>query len=180
MTQNFKRTIWAGFLKVHGPTFSVVSFVLTFVLWGFAAKTRVPLFWLLTTLVILIFVTSVLVAAICESLASSRLPRVLNGRWHQGVPFCLLEPSELFSIGSLVSCYVTDESGFEKFVAVGKVDNIQSNGQIQVSLLTFIPGQEEYATKFAANDPAVLRAARIKPAVPHGYRVEGYKTDAEA
>ena len=92
------------------------------------------------------------------------LPRILNSRRDQktGYIMCVLEQSNLFSQGILVSFYYID-NGFEILIGTGQVILIQRDGKIQVLLDRPMQGQEKLMEEFEINSEDIKNKVYIKP-----------------
>lgn len=97
------------------------------------------------------------------------LPRVLFAREapQYGVRLSLLlEPSPLFNYGHGVSIYRHDSQGFEVFIGVGKVLNVQEDSRILVGIVSIAAGQHGTLDSLTKNTKDVLDQTRVKPFVP--------------
>lgn len=177
MTRSTREILWEAFLKTQGPLLGCVGLIVGVAAWLIPIPSDVKvalnrvLAWAIPTAIAGVVAFITLVTAFLQSRALSRLPRVINGRHHGSASesvMLLLDESELFGHGSLVSVYHVDASSFEELLGVGYVHNIQENRMIQV-VFTAKAGLSVCA-KLASNDAAVLKNVRVKPTVPAEYR----------
>ena len=81
---------------------------------------------------------------------------------------CLLDPSPLFSYGTLVSFYYVNEE-FEELLGYGRVVNIQDNKLIQAELTYPNSGQGEILEEISQNNSSTLPRLRVKPTITDNY-----------
>lgn len=81
---------------------------------------------------------------------------------------CLLEPSELFSHGIMVSFYY-DDGNFETLVGVGIVEHIREDRRIQVRIMAPAVGYEDTMERLKRNEVEVTKNITVKPHVPQSY-----------
>ena len=77
----------------------------------------------------------------------------------------LLEPSDLFSHGIMVSFYYNDNN-FEQLIGIGRVVHIQEDKKIQVAMVTAREDSGAIIQRLSNNDAEALKKTRIKPTVP--------------
>ena len=83
---------------------------------------------------------------------------------------CLLEPSDLFSFGTLVSIYYINPEGFEILIGLGEVINIQDDKKIQVLISDYYNPNREIIEKLSMNNATILKKILIKPNIPKDLR----------
>lgn len=96
------------------------------------------------------------------------LPRLLQARRPNvgSEPvLVLLEPSELFSFGDMVSFYYTGEDQFEQLIGIGAVVNVQRDGSIQALLQAPAPEYSQLIDRLATNEDSVKSRISVKPNV---------------
>ena len=98
-------------------------------------------------------------------------PNVIHARkpkssWANFEALCLLEPSDLFSHGHVVSFYTVDEDGYEIFIAVGSVLNVQDDDRILVGIQSPADGYKDIISAICNNDKKQLEKLKIKPNIP--------------
>jgi hypothetical protein len=81
----------------------------------------------------------------------------------------LLEPSDLFGFDAFVSVYRKNED-FEEMVGLGRVQTIQENGFIQVTIEIIDPAADvEFVENLRAGNVNALAQTLVKPTVPRSY-----------
>lgn len=76
----------------------------------------------------------------------------------------LLEKNRLFGQAMIVSIYYEDERGFELYVASGTVTNIQSNGLIQITIVSWQTPYEHIRSRITAQQADSLHRLLVRPA----------------
>lgn len=174
MKKSFWGLMCSSFKRTLGIPLILVGLGLEFMLWKVAPDDSISLMVAMPMAVFCLMVMLTLASAAYESYTISRrtlLPRILLGRevsaQTEGAnALCLLEPSELFSHGMIVSFYFIDSEGFEQLIGIGTVVNIQQDGKIQTRLSQAMAGHEDTVRKLAQNDAQVLKQTRVRPSVP--------------
>lgn len=162
----------AGFWKVQGPALAIAGLAVAFITWNFANTQTVPL-WLVCVIATPILITFwVLLAALDRALrlANKRLPAVrlcaAGGSLYKGAEAVLiLEPSDIYALGSVVSVYRQNDL-HEELIALGRVESIQENRYIQVTLRQMTVAGRDVLAAILANEAATLRSLLVKPNVP--------------
>ncbi len=120
-----------------------------------------------STLLLVLLLTFIDAAYTLYQTRPSVLPRVLTGREpFQGTSaalICLLEPSDLFFHGILVSLYRVAEEGIELPIGAGSVANIQEDGNILIEVTQVFKEQEDFAQSLRQNKAGALKVTRVKP-----------------
>ena len=141
------------------------------------ALTLTPIYFAPTLSVRVVFVAPLIVVALyliwllfactvtaLEEAKASKLPSLLSVH-HQGdedVVF-LLETSRLYGQGMRVSVYHEEESGYEIFVASGRVRNIQDNGLIQVILTQWDERHAPLIERLKKQERLAMEQIMVKP-----------------
>ncbi len=169
--------MWSSFRKIQGPVGTVGTVVLGVLLWRFSRDGSIRLAVALPVGVLFMILLLTLCDAVYQMYKMSQrvLPRVLFGRKAAGQMegekvLCLLEPSELFSHGALVSFYHVGHENFEELIGIGTVVNVQEDRKIQVAMTWCVDGHEGTAERLARNDKEVLEKIMVKPSVPSAYQ----------
>lgn len=81
---------------------------------------------------------------------------------------CVLDSSVLYSHEMLVSFYAI-EDGFEEFLGIGEVINIQEDGKIQVIFSNPIRDIPDVLKRLGNNDATMLKKIMVKPSIPKTY-----------
>lgn len=103
------------------------------------------------------------------------LPRIISGmKYNKEISdekvLCLLEPSDLYYFGNLVSIYYIDNEEFEILIGYGEVISIQSNKIIQVLINNYNETYSNIINKLAENNATVIKKIIIKPNIPSSYK----------
>ena len=77
----------------------------------------------------------------------------------------LLQRSDLFSHGTLVSIYRLCDEDFEELIGFGMVSNVQLDGKIQVEFKLISSDDQNLMSDFAENNGSTLRRIIVKPTV---------------
>jgi len=168
-------TVWefAGLLwdSLKGaPT--IIGIVATLLTFAISPDAKLSARWSVLGLVLAATIIVALLEATWRAVRTRTpdIPRVLYGRkapaeYQNAVVLCLLESSDRYSFGDLVSFYYVDEHNFEALIGVGAVSNVQRDGTIQVVLETPIAEQMELIDRLSSNDETVKRRVRVKPTI---------------
>lgn len=175
MGKTFWSFIWSRFLRMQGLLIGLISLILAYILWQFSPNYKIEIAIVIPIAILLIIIILTLFDSAYESfkLIKRALPRIILGKEIYGTNgdpevLCLLEPSELFSHDAIVSFYLLEE-GFEQLLGIGKVLNIQENGNIQVILDKYSPVYQDIIDKLRKNDATILNKILVKPTVPKAY-----------
>ena len=163
--------IFISFRETYGAAASVIALLLALVLLFVVPSTwKVDGRLFLISISAFLFIFWVLVTAAINALEDrdTRLPRVVHTRGaptsHPESPaLILVEETDLFSFGSIVSIYVDNE--YEELFGFGSVVNVQQNGLLQVVVNHSFVTSERWGP-VAANDASVMSKIRVKPQVP--------------
>lgn len=135
----------------------------------FPVKTQVPLDTFIIIVLILLLIIATVIKAINtlfteykdlqQRLVQPLIPKILSSRKYEileraGI-LCLLERSQLFSIGIFVSCYYKDADDFELLIGTGTILNIQGDGKIQALIDRPASGYQDILDKLANNDSQI-------------------------
>lgn len=191
MKDSFWELIWSSFQDIQGVWIGLLGFIGSVILVRFPFKTPVPLdFVIIVTFFTLLFLFT-LFRAISKvfrenqklELESSKLreinqklevavtqriiPKIRSVQTHPstGMIICLLESSDLFANLMMISCFHTNDDGFEYLIGVGYVQNIQSDGQIQVAIdePDFSTYAQDILNRLVNNDKKILDRTVVKP-----------------
>lgn len=170
----------AAFQRTHGPLIGFIGLIVSVVSWvtpiGTETVTIVNVLrFSVPVLVVVLLLVFTLGSALAHSRTLTELPRVLHARNGPTTPsgsttiLLLLEPSDLFGHGSLVSVYHMDSSDFEELIGVGYVRNVQEDRKVQVLFECRDP-HGDAGSKLSSNDAALLKRVKVKPSAPYGYQ----------
>lgn len=132
-----------------------------------APDLKVTALWIAPVGVVLLYVVWILFASTRDALGlanRSVLPALLKVRSEGDDVVFLLEASRLYGQGMHVAVYHEEESGFEVYVAEGRVRNIQDNGMIQVALIRWEERHSNLLERLKDNERAVATKMMVKPA----------------
>lgn len=119
------------------------------------------------TLLFALLLTFIDVAYTLYKTGPSISPKVRMGRDpFQGTSaalVCLLEPSDFFFHGNLVSLYRVAEEGIELPIGIGSVANVQEDGYILIEVTKTFKEEEEFVQSLRQNKADALKATRVKP-----------------
>jgi hypothetical protein len=170
--KSFWSFILFTFISVQGASIDLLVVLSVGVFYYFIKDTHCPREILLIAWVVgWIFILTPLVASYkLFGLVQKRLPNVLTTKTLPNRTgaldfICLLEPSELFSHGNLVSFYY-DEDSYERIIGIGQVINIQENGIIQVIMSQQVEGHEGVISQLKIANTDTLKKVKIKPTIP--------------
>ncbi|MEC5238938.1 hypothetical protein [Bacillus mycoides] len=168
MKKGFWRIFGQNLVKVHSVFGVVISITLSILLWKFSSDSQVSLVSFLVLLVTSVLLITALISVVLELLHSEivlpGIKRVIKVS-EEKIVF-LLDSSNLFSHGILVSFFYTDKYNYEQLIAVGSVINIQDNGSIQVEIRDYKEVYEDLIMKAVNNDKDVLKEITVKPSAP--------------
>lgn len=179
MKNNFWSLIWSSFNEIQGSLITFIGIFVSVLLARFPVKTQIPLDTFIIVVLILLLIIATVVKAISTSIDKNRelqqrlaqplIPKILSVRKYQileseGI-LCLLERSQLFSIGIFVSCYYKNADGFELLIGTGTIINIQGDGKIQALIDRPTSGYQDILDKLANNDSKVSSKVVIKPTI---------------
>ena len=172
MKNRFRSVLWSSFWKTQGAIATLIGGgILGYIYWNSSPAATIPLAVALPVFVICISLIVLFAHAAYSTFQNAKggLPKVLMGRspgrLKNAKALCILESSELFSHNSVVSFYFVD-GGYERFLGVGYVVNIQDNGYIQVELVSPSEGNEDVIDRLSRDEKAVLDKVLVKPNVP--------------
>ncbi|MEM8719917.1 MAG: bZIP transcription factor [Cyanobacteria bacterium P01_G01_bin.39] len=179
MKNNFWSLIWSSFNEIQGSLITFIGIFVSILLTRFPVKTQIPLDSFIVTVLILLLIIATVIKAINtlfveykelqQKVSQPLIPKILSARKYEimereGI-LCLLERSELFSIGIFVSCYYKDEDGFELLIGTGTIINIQGDGKIQALIDRPTSGYQDILNKLANNDSQITSRVVIKPTI---------------
>lgn len=155
-----------SFERIQGAILSGLGLLVTILAWIFKPETTLPLIVVLPICAIACLAILTLIGAVFQSLIlKNRLPAVRYVRkavsGHDLV--LLLDPSELFSQNAVVSFYHLGDAGFEQFIGIGSVLNIQEDQRIQVAMSQTVDGYDDVLEGLQQNRSTMLEKIRVKP-----------------
>ncbi|ACK68245.1 conserved hypothetical protein [Rippkaea orientalis PCC 8801] len=195
MKNSFWGLIWQSFLEIYAVPATFLGIIISVIAWILSSKTQVSLPLVITIAVFTLIVIITLFHAAYkafrytnkleseleevretnENLVNEvnkwRIPKILRVQKNQNTDFilCLLESSDLFAIKITVSFYYTDEDGFERFIGLGFIENIQTDGKIQAVMNHPFSTYQNILDKLANNDHTVLERTIIRPGTPNDF-----------
>lgn len=156
MKNNFWSLIWSSFNEIQGSLITFIGIFVSVLIARFPVKTQISLDVFIVVILISLLIIATVTNAIGKLLTENKelkqriakplISKIIFARKYQisgveGILF-LLERSQLFSIGILVSCYYKDEGGIELLIDTGKVIHVQEEGKIQAFIDRPIIGHE--------------------------------------
>lgn len=173
--QSFRSLIWESFSEIKGPWLWPIGIIVTLILRHISPNRTIPFDWAVLAFILLAILTIAAIKAAYTSFSRTpqQLPKILVVRSFNKAPdplrfLCLLDPSDLFSHGILVSFYY-DDGDFEVLTGFGTVESIQEDKRIQVRIINTLPGHDEIMEKLMKNDASTLRKTKVKPNIPLDY-----------
>ena len=171
MKDSFWGLIWSSFWDIQSFSIGCLSLVFTLVFAALAGKTPIPLYLVLILGTLALLIIATLMRAVDKAIKEykkikhSLIPRITRVRKGQipGIIVCLLEKSDLFANLMLISCFYTDDDGFENLIGEGYVENIQSDGQIQIVIDQPDFSQQDILNRLVNNDKKILDRTVVKP-----------------
>ncbi|MGL6343523.1 MAG: bZIP transcription factor [Waterburya sp.] len=179
MKNNFWSLIWSSFNEIQGSLITFIGIFVSILLARYPVKTQISLDVFIIVILILLLIIATLTNAIGKLLTENKelkqriaqplIPKIIFTRKYQiseveGI-LCLLERSQLFSIGIFVSCYYEDEGGIELLIGTGKVINVQGDGKIQAFIDRPVMGYENILNELSNKDSPIIPRVIIKPTI---------------
>lgn len=179
MKNNFWSLIWSSFNEIQGSLITFIGIFVSVLLARFPVKTQIPLDVFIIIILILLLVIATVIKAIGKLLTENKelkqtiaqplIPKIISAREFSTLEtkgiLCLLEQSQLFSIGIFVSCYYKDADGFELLIGTGTILNIQEDGKLQAFIDRPVSSYQDILNKLASNDSRVTSKVVIKPTI---------------
>jgi len=174
--KTFSGLLWHNFLDIKGPLLWLITLGLAVLFRLVPLKASIGLDWAIPLMLILLVVILTLGKAAYElfEFAFKGLPKIIVVQQQQKIGdeepsfLCLLEPSELFSHGILVSFY-HDDGNFEKLIGVGIVEHIREDKRIQVKIIAPAAGYEDLMERLKVSESELLKNVTVKPHIPESY-----------
>jgi hypothetical protein len=167
MKESYRSLVWSSFKQVNGPIASALSIPSAILVWIYLPTQNVPLSYIVIFGYFVIIIIYTLIETTHKLFEANKveLPRIINSKRDQtmGNIICVLEPSNLFSQGILVSFYYVSDDEFEICIGTGKVILIHRDGKVQVSLERPTSGYEEILEGFGNNNENIKKRIYIKP-----------------
>ena len=183
---SFIGLLWHSFLDIKGPVLWLITLALAISFRLFPLKATISLDWgipIVAFLLVIVLTLGKTAYELFES-ASRGLPKLIvvqQRRIEDEEPsfLCLLEPSELFSHGIMVSFY-HDDGNFETLIGLGIVEHIRDDKRIQVKIVAPVTGYEEIMEQLKRSESEVIKKVTVKPNVPESYlRLSELKSSLE-
>lgn len=171
MKSSFWSLLGIHIYKVQSLYSFIIGVTLSIVLWIYKEDKQISLLLFLLVSMVSVLLISSLISAVLDLINNSmvlpKVERVMTSAESQ--TRILLSPSKLFSHGTMVSLYFTNEHQFETLICVGTVLNVQENKKIQIGISKIIEGQEDIMGRMSSNDQSVLKEVTVKPTIPYDY-----------
>ncbi|WBQ14829.1 hypothetical protein [Sphingobium yanoikuyae] len=159
--------------QLHGLILGLVGVALAVIVWLSAPAAQVRVAWLWITIIISLIVIWLLIET-CRRIrqrSTHYLPRVLKSIPNNGLnnnPVLILESSELFGHGSLVTIFYVNDQDIELQVGSGHVSTIQTDRKIQVEITQWANAHQPVLQRVVEASVDVLGRLLIKPTVTSG------------
>lgn len=170
--KNFSTFLLSSFKSTYGPFIAVIGFILVFI--GYYVVPEESVLGLRHVLLICAIGLYLIILAFHAAYTAfyeskDYLPDVRYASeppkpYSSGIALLILEPSKLFSYDSVVAVYLEND-GIEQLVGLGRVINIQENGNIQILVTHDLEHSEEWKD-YKQNNSATLRKLLVKPTLP--------------
>jgi hypothetical protein len=172
MKKGFWSFIYERFRETYGAIASVIGLVISVITLVFVPdEWKVGARWLVLIIMIFLYLLWLLIdsVVIALSLANRSLPKVRYARSApdfspNSVSLMLLDPSDLYTMGSIVSIYRQDE--YEELMGFGEVLNVQEDGRIQILVGRSMVSLDRWSG-IVSNNAAELSKIRVKAFVPN-------------
>lgn len=171
-----------SFTRLQSLILALVGIIASIVVWWAAPDVTVQIGWLWITLIVASVMIWLLIDVARRLLGRQArfLPIVVTSLPSNGLterPILILQPSELFGHGSLVTVFYVDDNGIELQVGSGYVVTIQTDRQIQVELTHWAAAHVGVLDGIKATSRDVLKRLLVKPSVTQG-SLEGRAFDS--
>lgn len=146
----------------------LLSFLVSLAPIYIAPDLKVSALWIAPVTLIFMYALWIAFASTQDALElakKDKLPALLNVLSQGDESVLLLEQSKLYGQGMGVSIYHRAESGFEVYVADGRVRNIQDNGLIQVQILRWEEQEASLLERLHRQERTAMDQIMVKPAV---------------
>lgn len=159
--------------QLQGLILGLVGVALGVIAWLSAPAAQVRVAWLWITIIAFLIVIWLLIDT-CRRLHQRPvhyLPRVLKSIPNNGLnnnPILILESSELFGYGSLVTIFFVNDQDIELQVGSGHVSTIQTDRKIQVEITQWATAHQSVLQRVVDASVDTLGRLLIKPTVTSG------------
>lgn len=146
----------------------LLTFVVSLLPIYVAPNLKVSALWIAPVCLVIIYTLWISFAATQDALDRAnedRLPSVVSVHSQGNVRILLLQASKLYGQGMGVSIYHEEQTGFELFVADGRVRNIQDNGLIQVEITRWEAPDQGLLDRLIRQESGTMQQIMVKPAV---------------
>lgn len=165
--------LWQSFCSAWGFVGSLIAVFGALLTWQLAPNVNVNLIWVVVLSEFFLIAAATLLFALLKTHAmiSPGFPKV-HEVMEPHAPFsackaiCLLGSCDTFSTGASVSFFDRKRKGYEQFVGIGKVVQIQDDKQIVVTLQTTFENTGEWVENLLKNNVDALANLIVKPFIP--------------
>lgn len=177
MEQNpFSNILWESTLKSWGGTLTFLGFtssILSYFVIPNEANIPLRFVVVLVALLLLLLIIVLRAAWIAHQKSNLRpdltIPKVIYVKdppklYSKATALLLIEPTQLLSNDATVSVYYL-EGNYEKFVAIGKVINVQDDKKVQIIITDNYDFEDELA-KIKQNSTEELDKLIVKTSIP--------------
>lgn len=145
----------------------LLSFMVSLAPIYIAPSITVSALWVAPALLVVLYALWIAFAATQDALTlanKDKLPALVSVYSQGGENVLLLEASKLYGQGMRVAIYHREETGFEVFVADGRVRNIQDNGLIQVEITRWEQREGALLDRLSRQERTAMERIMVKPA----------------
>lgn len=171
------RSIWEEFAasasQLQGLILAFISVFVGIIVWFFVPTTQIDAAWLWLALIVSLTIIWLLIDT-CRSLHGKPihyLPKVLKSIPSNGLnnnPILILNNSELFGHGSLVTIFFVNDHEIELQVGSGHVSTIQTDRKIQVEITQWANAHQAVLQGVIDASVDILGRLLVKPTVTSG------------
>ena len=161
-----------SFLRLQGLILALVGIAVGIVVWWFTPQTQVRVAWVWIVVLVSVVIIWLLVdvARRLFNRPIHFLPKVVTSIESNGLsqrPILILERSDLFGHGSLVSMFFIDDNGIELQAGSGQVLTIQTDRRIQVEVTHWATAHVAVLDRVKSGSSDTLARLLVKPSVTH-------------
>lgn len=167
-------SLWAEFMvsffRLQGLLLALAGVAVSIIVWWFTptSQVRVAWVWIVSLVAAVVIWLLIDVAKRLYDRPVRFLPKVVTSLESNGLsqrPILILEKSDLFGHGSLVSMFFIDESGIELQAGSGQVLTIQTDRRIQVEVTHWAKAHIAVLERVKARSTDTLARLLVKPSV---------------
>ncbi|MER9666698.1 hypothetical protein [Mesorhizobium sp. M0185] len=171
---SFWQETYNSFRNTYGFLFAAIALIVSLspVFLPAGLISQVDARWLIGSVLIFVMFISIFIdmsyRALLEIKKNIEIPRIIVARENDGQRLLLLSPSNLFGIDSIVSIYHND-GDFELLCGIGRVNTIQSKGNIQVLIVKELGDKNIWKNIFGRESKSFKESIIVRPNIPYSY-----------